>query len=182
MSSNVERAIALLRAELRDGPVPARVILLRASSLGLNRDFMKAGKRVLGIIAIRDRDLQTGRTLSWRWSLPAEAPVPTPVASSRPPPIPHRWGVYAYNEAGHYYYKREEADTFKNLERRMTQGEFVLPLWILLTSAPTDAELAPLPIRLADDAIPALGGRWRKLDELIRRRRPIRRGAQARLV
>ena len=145
--------------------------------VGLNRDDLKNAKRALGIVALRDRDSQTGRTTRWRWSMPTVAPTPTPTPR---PLIPHRWGVYSYNQDGRYYYRQEQAETFEKLELHITQRRLEPPLWVLLTSAPTDAELAPLPIRLLDDAIPALAGRWKKLDELIRRRRPVRGRARAR--
>ena len=88
MSPRLERAVTLLRAELRDGSVPAVVLLQKALALGLNRDSLKVAKKSLSIVALCDRDPQTGRTLRWRWSLlPMHAPV------SRSSLIPHRWGL-----------------------------------------------------------------------------------------
>ncbi len=127
--------------------MPASLILSKAQALGLNRDFLKAGKKQLGVVAVCRRDLQNGQALRWRWSLPAHTPTPTPVPSLLPQRIPHRWGVYAYNQDGGYYYRREQADTFRKLKTATDQGELELPLWVVLTSAPTDAELM-LPIRL----------------------------------
>jgi hypothetical protein len=70
--------------------------------------------------------------------------------------------VYSYNTAGHYFYKQGEGDTFKKLISRVTLAP---PVWVLLV---TDAALV-LPIRIAEDAIPALGQRWRRLEELTGR-------------
>jgi hypothetical protein len=162
MSPSLERAITLLRTELRDGPVPAALVLSKALALGLNRDFLKVGKRQLGIVAIRDRDRQTGRTLGWRWSMPTHAPTPTPAPPSRPPLKPHRWGVYGHNKDGRYYYRQEHADTFKTLQQLIAQRQLAPPLWVLLTA---DAALV-LPLRISADAIPALGQRWRRLEEV----------------
>ncbi len=175
MSPNLEKAVALLHTELRDGPVPASVVLRKALALGLNRDFLKVGKRQLGIVAIRDRDVQNGRTLGWRWSMPTHAPTPTPAPLPRPPLIPHRWGIYSHQAEGRYYYRQEQADTFRKLQRLIAQYQLDPPLWVLLTSAPTDAELF-LPIRIHEDAVPALGQRWKRLEETTKRRpRNVRR-------
>lgn len=100
MSARLERTITLLRTELRDGSVPAAVLLRKALALGLNRDFLRVAKKSLGIVTIRDRDPQTGRTIRWRWSMPTVAPMPTPTPR---PLIPHRWGVYSYHTEGRYY-------------------------------------------------------------------------------
>ena len=125
MSPRLERAVTLLRAELRDGSVPAVVLLQKALALGLNRDSLKVAKKSLSIVALCDRDPQTGRTLRWRWSLPMHAPV------SRSSLIPHRWGLYSYHTAGRYYYKQGEGDTFKNLIAGISLDP---PLWVLLVT------------------------------------------------
>jgi len=109
LSAKQEQTLALLCAELQHGPVPVTVLLEKAIALGLNREYLKNAKRALGIVALRDREPKTARTLRWRWSLPTHAPI------SRPPLIPHRWGLYSYHSEGRYYFKRAQADTFKTL-------------------------------------------------------------------
>lgn len=178
MSANLEKAVTLLRRELFGGPVPATVLLGKAVALGLNRDFLKVAKKYLGVVAIPDRDLQTGRTRGWRWSMPKVAPVPPPTPS-RPPLIPHRWAVYSYNADGRYYFKREQAPTFKKLQRLIARFQLEPPLWIYLKSAPSESELF-LPIRIVEGEVRALGQRWRLLEELTRRRRPVGRRIRAR--
>ena len=131
-------------------------LLRQACDVGLNRDDLKNAKCALGIVTLRERDHQTGRTIRWRWSMPTVAPMPT---SAPRPLIPHRWGVYSYHAEGRYYFKREQADTFKKLIARCP---FDPPLWVLLT---TDAALV-LPLRISADAVPALGQRWRRLEEV----------------
>jgi hypothetical protein len=54
-------------------------------------------------------------------------------------------------------------DTFKNLIAKIA---FDPPLWVLLV---TDASLM-VPLRIAADAVPALGSRWKRLDNLLRAR------------
>ncbi len=153
MSANLERAITLLREEVQTGSVPVVVLLQKALAVGLNRDYLKNAKRALGIVAIRDRDPKTARTIRWRWSLPMHTPPP------RPPVIPHRWGLYNYHTEGRYYFKRAEAGTFKELQKQLDLDP---PLWVLLV---TDAALV-LPLRIPADAVPALGMRWKRLEDL----------------
>src|SRR5262245_53062477 len=156
MSPTVQRAVTLLRSELRDGPMPAGVILSKAQTLGLNRDFLKVAKKQLGIVAIRDRDLRSGQTLGWHWSLPAHAPTSASPLPNRSPLFPHRWGCYSLHAQGRYYQRQEQADTFKQLRKLISQRELDPPLWIYLTSARTNAELS-LSIRIREDAVQALG-------------------------
>jgi hypothetical protein len=80
-------------------------------------------------------------------------------------------GVYSYHTEGRYYFKREQADTFKKL---LGQCRFDPPLWVLLT---TDAAIV-LPLRISADAVPALGQRWRRLEELTGLRRTKGGGAK----
>ncbi len=62
----MQQAVTLLRVELQNGPISARVILNKARTLGLNRDYLKAGKKHLGIIATRESDARNGRVVGWR--------------------------------------------------------------------------------------------------------------------
>jgi hypothetical protein len=146
LSAKQEKAVTLLRTELRDGSVPVAVLLQKALTLGLNRDYLKNAKRALGVVAIRDRDPQTARTIRWRWSMPTPKP-------SLPP---HIWGLYSYNTEGQFFFLRTHAAMFKTF----ALDAFDPPLWVLLV---TDAALV-LPLRIAEKEVAALGGRWKRLE------------------
>jgi hypothetical protein len=88
MSPNLEKAVTLLRRELHGGPVLVNVLLREALVLGLNKDFLKVAKKYLAVEAIRDRDIQNGRTLCWRWAMPKASNIqPTQVAPSITPVV-----------------------------------------------------------------------------------------------
>jgi hypothetical protein len=159
LSPRLERAVTLLRESLRGGPMCASDVVQQARRVGLNRDDLKNAKRVLRVVALRDRDPQTGRTVRWRWSLPTHVP---PAPAPRPRRlVPHRWGLYSYHTEGRYYYKQGEGETFKSLIARVALAP---PLWVLLV---TDAALM-VPLRILADAVPALGGHWKRFDRLPR--------------
>jgi hypothetical protein len=94
-----------------------------------------------------------------------ENPPPTPVPPSAGP-IAHnallqRWAVYSFHDSGHYYFKREHADTLEELHHLIVEQEIALPLWTYVKSAATPEDLF-MPLRIPESALPGLGHRWHK--------------------
>lgn len=93
---------------------------------------------------------------------PTHTPVP-PSASSIKGLAFQRWAVYSYNGEGRYYYKREQADTFKELQHAITDAGLTPPLWTYVKSGHTEADIGIMPIRVAEDAVHGLGHRFQKM-------------------
>jgi hypothetical protein len=100
---------------------------------------------------------------------PKPDPLPTPIppsASKITKDLPQRWGLYSHHAEGRYYYKREQADSLKELQRAIRQLDLYPPYWTYVKSGRTPEELV-LPIRIPEDATKALGHRWHFLKEKV---------------
>lgn len=95
---------------------------------------------------------------------PVATPIP-PSAGKITADLPQRWAVYSRNDAGAYFYKREEADTLIHLQRVIRELSLPYPLWAYVKSGRTKEELGSLPIRIPDSALPTLGQRFQPLKE-----------------
>lgn len=95
---------------------------------------------------------------------PIATPIP-PSASTVASDHVQRWACYSFNADGRYYFKREQAVSFTELQEGIRKSQLPYPLWVYVKSARTPDELGNLPIRIPLSAVATLGQRFTKLKE-----------------